>query len=191
MLAPPVEPATGLPAPLAASRQAIVPAQPVATNEVERQLVLLAYDIDEELRVTAAEDLAAWVPGEAEAGLAQAAAADESPRVREAALRSLEGALATDVVALFAEALTDPDLWVQDAGETGLYRNDDRDRSKNALALLCLSEARDVRLRAAELLDEMDAGELPWDELYDGPTGLPWAPPPSDETDPSGDTDDH
>jgi hypothetical protein len=164
----PVVPAPGVARPL-------VSENPLSDDPQERAAQLLTYSADEDARLAAAESLAQWVPGAAVPALLAAATGDECPAVREQALRSLEGATGEDVVAAYAAALRHEDLWVQDAGESGLYRLDERSQSIAALGALCADPQRDVRLRAAELLDEMNAGPLAWDELYDGPVHLAWA----------------
>jgi HEAT repeat protein len=155
--------------------QPLVSENPLSEDPLERAAQLLSYSAEEDERLAAAEALAQWVPGAAVPALLAAATGDECPAVREQALRSLDGATGEAVVAAYAAALRHEDLWVQDAGESGLYRLDERAASIAALGVLCADPQRDVRLRAADLLDEMNAGPLAWDELYDGPVHLAWA----------------
>lgn len=175
--------AGALPAPLVAEVHAepLVTDQGLPADELERLRTELALHHEEQVRIDAAEALAEHVPGDGEAALLAAAAADESPRVREAALRALEGAASPPVIDAFAAALADTDAWVQDAGETGLYRHDDRSLAVRALVALCTSEDRELRIRAAELLDEMDAGPIEWDLIDAGPVQLAWAPTGPDD----------
>lgn len=146
------------------------------TDEPDRSAHLLRHAHDEAARLAAAERLAEWVPGPGEAPLLAAFAEDDSLAVREQALRSLEGAGSAAYLDACAQALQHADTWIQDAGESGLYRLDDRQAAVATLARLCADPDRAVRLRAAELLDEMDAGPLAWDDLYFGPVELAWAP---------------
>lgn len=137
----------------------------------------LRFGADAEARSDAADALADWVPGEAEAALISAGRFDRDAEVRAAALLALDGASSLAAVKAWSDALADPDTWVQDAGENGLFRLDDTEVALGAVAELCLAEDRALRIRAAELLDEMVSDHLPWDEVWDGPVSFSWAPP--------------
>lgn len=137
----------------------------------------LRYGADTSARCDAADALADWVPGEAEAVLISAGRFDRDADVRASALLALDGASSLAVVKAWSDALADPDTWVQDAGENGLFRLDDTRIALGAVAELCRAEDRELRIRAAELLDEMVSDHLPWDEIWDGPVSFSWAPP--------------
>jgi HEAT repeat protein len=96
--------------------------------------------------------------------------------VREAALDALDGSESLDVARALVDALSDSSVWVQDAAEQGLYRWKDRTTALGAVATLCASDDRELRIRAAELLDEMVPDQLPWDEIAEGPVRFDWAP---------------
>jgi hypothetical protein len=96
--------------------------------------------------------------------------------VREAALDALDGSESLDVARALVDALSDSSVWVQDAAEQGLYRWKDRTTALGAVATLCARDDRELRIRAAELLDEMVPDQLPWDEIAEGPVRFDWAP---------------
>jgi hypothetical protein len=126
------------------------------------------------------ERIAALAEGTAEdaqAELIAAARLDPSPDVRAAALEALEADDSLAALSAFVHALSDPDDWVREAGAMGIYRFPGREHATGALAGMCRTDDRELRIRAAELLDEMVELQLPWDEIDGGPVVLAWAPP--------------
>ncbi len=151
------------------------------TTELEARVDDLVFGATAEDRLAAIEALAAWVPGDAEQALADASRTDPDPEVREAALETLLDASSERSLEAFRDAFTDADEWVRTAAENGLYDHDDTAGAQGVLAGFCRSDDEALRVRAAELLDEMTLEQLPWDEIAEGPTTLAWALPPEED----------
>lgn len=157
--------------------EAARPLRTSSTPATELDLLIeqLVFGQSVDNRVDAAMALSAWVPGDAETALANASRVDPEPEVREAALDSLLDAGSDIALRAYAEAFDDPDEWVSLAAENGLYDHPDITGSQGVLAGYCASEDRELRIRAAELLDEMSPEQIPWDEISEGPTTFSWA----------------
>ena len=169
-----------LPHPIAEEVRPLRPVREPMT-ELEARVDDLIFGTTEEERLAAIEALAAWVPGEAEQALANASRTHSASAVREAALEVLFDASSDTSLEAFAVAFTDADEWVRIAAENGLYDHDDSAAAQGVLAEFCRSEDEALRVRAAELLDEITLKQLPWDEIAEGPTTLAWAVLPNED----------
>ncbi|GJM23192.1 MAG: hypothetical protein DHS20C15_31070 [Planctomycetota bacterium] len=179
----PIEPGTGeLPRPgtTVAAERASAPQPLTLVDDPEAELARLILQLEESrsasVRIDATLALEGWVPGAAEAALAAAALRDADASVREAAFDALLDAESTVALEALAKGFNDPNESVRVAAENGLYMHSDTGAATGVLAALCASADTDTRIRAAEVLDEMTAQQLPWDDLLEGPTQLDWAP---------------
>lgn len=104
-----------------------------------------------------------------------AAPAEAGPReadpaaAREAALEAALGRDSDAAIAEFTAALLDDAEWVRDAAQRGLLLHPRPAAVLRALDQLLESEDRATRVAAAELIDEMEATEIPWDLVAAGP----------------------